>query len=61
MQIICDGTVTANVSYGWKSYPSLFQYQSTNPRDSLTYSRTRTSNFNEFKNSLLKMHSAYVK
>ncbi len=61
MKIICDGTVTATVSYGWKYYPSLFQYQGTNPQDSLTYSRTRTSNFNEFKNSLLKMHSAYVK
>ena len=60
LKIVGDGRVIAAVSYGWKDYPSLFQYQSTNPRDSLTYSRTRTSNFSEFKNSLMKMHSAYV-
>lgn len=59
--IISDGRITATVAYGWKNSPSIFQYQSTNPRDSLTYSRTRTSNFAEFKNSLLKMHSDYVK
>lgn len=61
LMIISDGKVFATVAYGWKEYPSLFQYQSTNPRDSLTYSRTRTSNFAAFKNSLLKMHTAYDK
>lgn len=61
LRILSDGKTIATVSYGWKEYPSLFQYQSINPRDGLTYSRTRTSNFNEFKNSLLKMHSAYMR
>ena len=60
LNIISDGRVTATVAYGWKDYPSLFQYQSTNINDDLTYSRTRTSNFAEFKNSLFKMHTAYV-
>ena len=44
-----------------RDFPSLFQYQSLDPDDTLTYSATRTSDFDEFYNSLVKMHTAYVK
>ena len=61
LKIMSDGELRAAVSFGWRKYPSLFRYQSVDKSDGLTYSRTRTSNFDEFEKSLLKMHSAYLK
>ena len=58
LKILCDGKVTASIAYGWKNYPSLFAYQSIDPRDPLTYSRTRTSDFSEFMDTLLRLHKA---
>ena len=58
LKILCDGKVTASFSYGWEQYPSLFPYQSIDPRDPLTYSRTRTSDFSEFMDTLLRLHKA---
>ena len=51
----------AKIIYAYGDFPSLFQYQNLEPRDNITYSNTRTSDFNEFYNSLIKMHTAYVK
>ena len=56
-----DTTRKAEFLAGYDDYPSLFQYQDIDPDDELTYSRTRTSDFSEFYNSLIKMHTAYVK
>ena len=56
-----SNTVLARIIYAFGDFPSLFQYQSLDPDDTLTYSATRTSDFDEFYNSLVKMHTAYVK
>ena len=54
-----SNTPLANVIYGYGSYMSIFQYQSIDPSDTVTYSTTRTSDINEFYNSLMKMHADY--
>ncbi|MBQ3672981.1 MAG: hypothetical protein II928_00735 [Paludibacteraceae bacterium] len=51
----------AKIIYAYGDFPSLFQYQGLDAGDQLTYSTTRTSNFDEFYNSLVKMHTAYIK
>ena len=56
-----SNSVLAEIIYGYGDFPSLFRYQGGNPSDDLTYSTTRTSDFDEFYNSLVKMHTAYVK
>jgi len=56
-----SNSVLAEIIYGYGDFPSLFRYQGVNPSDDLTYSTTRTSDFDEFYNSLVKMHTAYVK
>lgn len=56
-----SNSVLAKIIYAYGDFPSLFQYQSLEPKDKITYSNTRTSDFNEFYNSLVKMHTAYVK
>lgn len=56
-----SNTVLARVIYAFGNYPSLFQYQDTDPSDTMTYSTTRTSDINEFYNSLVKMHTDYNK
>lgn len=56
-----SNSVLATVIYGFGEYPSLFRYQGLNPSDTMTYSTTRTSDFNEFYNSLITMHNAYNK
>lgn len=56
-----SNSVLAEIIYGYGDFPSLFRYQGVNPSDDLTYSATRTSDFDEFYNSLVKMHTAYVK
>lgn len=56
-----SNSVLAKIIYAFGDYPSLFQYQSLDPDDTLTYNATRTSDFDEFYNSLVKMHTAYVK
>lgn len=56
-----NNKVLSSVIYGYGGYPSLFQYQDTDPSDTMTYSTTRTSDFNEFYNSLVKMHADYNK
>lgn len=56
-----SNSVLATVIYGFGNYPSLFPYQGFNPSDTITYSTTRTSDFNEFYNSLIAMHNAYNK
>ena len=56
-----SNTVLAEIIYGYGDFPSLFRYQGVNPSDDLTYSTTRTSDFDEFYNSLVKMHTAYIK
>lgn len=54
-------TVLAKIIYAYGNYPTLFSYQGLDPDDVVTYSTTRTSDFDEFYNSLIKMHTAYVK
>lgn len=56
-----SNSVLAKIIYAFGDFPSLFQYQSLDPDDTLTYNATRTSDFDEFYNSLVKMHTAYVK
>ena len=56
-----SNSVLAKIIYAYGDFPSLFQYQSLEPKDKITYSNTRTSDFNEFYNSLIKMHTAYTK
>lgn len=56
-----SNSILAKIIYAYGDFPSLFQYQSLEPKDKITYSNTRTSDFNEFYNSLVKMHTAYVK
>ncbi len=56
-----SNTVLAEIIYGYGDFPSLFRYQGINPSDEMTYSATRTSDFDEFYNSLIKMHTAYIK
>ena len=56
-----SNSVLAEIIYGYGDFPSLFRYQGVNPSDDLTYSTTRTSDFDEFYNSLIKMHTAYIK
>lgn len=56
-----SNSVLAEIIYGYGDFPSLFRYQGVNPSDDLTYSTTRTSDFDEFYTSLVKMHTAYVK
>ena len=56
-----QNSILAKIIYAYGDFPSLFQYQSLEPKDKITYSNTRTSDFNEFYNSLVKMHTAYVK
>ncbi len=56
-----QNSILAKIIYAYGDFPSLFQYQSLEPKDDITYSNTRTSDFNEFYNSLVKMHTAYVK
>lgn len=56
-----ENRILATIVYAFGDYPSLFQYQDLEPKDDVTYSKTRTSDFNEFYNSLIKMHTAYVK
>jgi hypothetical protein len=56
-----SNSILAEVIYGYGDYPSLFRYQGINPSDEMTYSTTRTSDFDEFYNSLIKMHTAYIK
>lgn len=56
-----NNSVLAKIIYAYGDYPSLFQYQSLEPNDKITYSTTRTSDINEFYNSLVKMHTAYIK
>lgn len=51
----------AEIIYAYGDFPSIFQYQSLDPDDILTYSTTRTSDFDEFYRSLLKMHTDFVK
>lgn len=41
--------------------PCLFQYQSQNIQNALTYSRTRTTDSHEFYTSLIEMHGRYNK
>ncbi len=41
--------------------PCLFQYQSQNVQNALTYSRTRTTNCHDFYTSLIEMHGRYNK
>lgn len=56
-----QNSVLAKIIYAYGDFPSLFQYQNIEPKDTITYSNTRTSDFNEFYNSLIKMHTAYCK
>lgn len=56
-----NNSILAKIIYAYGDFPSLFQYQSLEPKDDVTYSNTRTSDFNEFYNSLVKMHTAYCK
>lgn len=56
-----SNTTLAEIIYGYGDFPSLFQYQDMDPDDEITYSTTRTSDFDEFYNSLIKMHTAYIK
>ena len=56
-----SNSVLAKIIYAYGNYPTLFPYQSLDPDDELTYSTTRTSDFDEFYNSLIKMHTAYIK
>ena len=56
-----SNSILAKIIYAYGDFPSLFQYQSLDPDDTLTYNPTRTSDFDEFYNSLIKMHTAYVK
>lgn len=56
-----SNSVLAKIIYAYGNYPTLFPYQSLDPDDELTYSTTRTSDFDEFYNSLVKMHTAYIK
>ena len=56
-----QNSILAKIIYAYGDFPSLFQYQSLEPKDKITYSNTRTSDFNEFYNSLVKMHTAYTK
>lgn len=56
-----SNNVLTEIIYAYGNYPSIFQYQGLEPKDKITYSNTRTSDFNEFYNSLIKMHTAYCK
>ena len=56
-----SNSVLAKIIYAYGNYPTLFPYQSIDPDDTITYSTTRTSDFDEFYNSLVKMHTAYIK
>lgn len=56
-----NNSILAKIIYAYGDFPSLFQYQNLEPKDDITYSNTRTSDFAEFYNSLVKMHTAYCK
>lgn len=56
-----SNSVLAKIIYAYGNYPTLFPYQSIDPDDTITYSTTRTSDFDEFYKSLIKMHTAYIK
>jgi tetratricopeptide (TPR) repeat protein len=56
-----QGAELAPITTHWGDLPSLFQYQSTEQGDVLTYSRTRTTNRDEFYRSLIDMHGRYNK
>lgn len=56
-----SNSVLATIVYAFGDYPSMFTYQGLDPDDELTYNTTRTSDFTEFYNSVVKMHTAYVK
>lgn len=56
-----NNSILTKIIYAYGDFPSLFQYQNLEPKDNITYSNTRTSDFNEFYNSLVKMHTAYCK
>ncbi|MCQ2324808.1 MAG: hypothetical protein MJZ58_01270 [Paludibacteraceae bacterium] len=56
-----SNNVLSEIIYAYGNYPSIFQYQGIEFKDTITYSNTRTSDFNEFYNSLIKMHTAYCK
>ena len=56
-----SNNILTEIIYAYGNYPSIFQYQGLEPKDKITYSNTRTSDFNEFYNSLIKMHTAYCK
>lgn len=56
-----NNSILSKIIYAYGDFPSLFQYQNLEPKDDITYSNTRTSDFNEFYNSLVKMHTAYCK
>lgn len=56
-----SNNVLSEIIYAYGNYPSIFPYQGIEPKDTITYSNTRTSDFNEFYNSLVKMHTAYCK
>ena len=55
------GVELAPITTNWGDLPSLFCYQSTVSSDMLTYSRTRTTDRNEFYKSLVDMHGRYNK
>ena len=55
------GVELVPITTNWGHLPSLFCYQSTESSDLLTYSRTRTTDRNEFYKSLVDMHGRYNK
>lgn len=55
------GVELVPITTNWGCLPSLFCYQSTAVGDMLTYSRTRTTDREEFYKSLVDMHGRYNK
>lgn len=55
------GSELAPITTNWGDLPGLFQYQAIESGDVLTYSRTRTTDRDEFYKSLVDMHGRYNK